>query len=217
MNEQRLSIPRPNETGSVLLVVDVQNSFMPGAELGVPDGDAIVPIINRIAQRFTHVVITQDWHPIEHISFADNHHGKQPFEMISTAYGPQCLWPTHCIQGSDGANLHPDLKLPHAQLIIRKGVHPHIDSYSAFTEADRCTTTGLAAYLRAHQITSVFIAGLATDFCVAWSAIDARIAGFDCWVLEEACRAINLNGSLVQADEAMQAHGVHRITINDLH
>lgn len=216
MTEPRLSIPKFDETGSVLLVVDVQNSFMPGGELGVEDGDAIVPIINRLAQSFNQVVITQDWHPAGHISFVNNHPGKQRFETIETVYGPQCLWPAHCIQGSDGANLHPDLELHHAQLIIRKGFHPNIDSYSAFTEADRRTSTGLAAYLRAHQIKSIFIVGLATDFCVAWSAIDARLAGFDCWVLNDACRAIDVDDSLVKAYVAMKNHGVQIITSNEL-
>lgn len=216
MSEPQLLIPMPEATSSLLLVVDVQNSFMPGGELGVVDGDAVVPIINRLARCFSHVVITQDWHPTYHISFANNHPGKQPFETIQTAYGAQCLWPAHCIQGSEGANLHPDLQLHQAQLIIRKGFHQNIDSYSAFTEADRCTSTGLAAYLRAHQIKSIFIAGLATDFCVAWSAIDARLAGFDCWVIEDACRAIDLQGSLEQAYQAMRSHGVEIITSNQL-
>ena len=202
--------PPIDQARTALIVVDVQYGFMPGGGLPVADGDAIVPLINRIAARFDNVVLAQDWHPADHISFAANHPGRQPFETITLPYGPQVLWPTHCVQGTRDAALHDDLAVPHAQLLIRKGFHPDVDSYSAFTEADR-RTTGLAAYLQARGITQVVLCGLATDYCVAWSALDARAAGLHAAVIEDACRAIDLNGSLAQAWADMAAAGVQRI------
>jgi nicotinamidase/pyrazinamidase len=193
---------------SVLIVIDVQNSFMPGGELAVPAGHEVVPIINYIAQRFSNVVLTQDWHPAGHASFASSHPGRQPYESIDLAYGPQVLWPEHCVQGSNGAALHSDLSVPHAQLIIRKGFHAGVDSYSAFLEADRNTSTGLQAYLQARALDTVYLAGLATDFCVCWSALDARAAGFKTILIEDACRAIDLDGSRARAMLQMLAAGV---------
>ena len=195
----------------VLLVIDVQNSFVPGGRLAVPRGEEIVPLINALARRFKHVVLTQDWHPPGHISFASSHPGTKPFEAIDLPYGKQVLWPDHCVQGTDGAKLHPKLDIPHAQLIIRKGFHQDVDSYSAFLEADRTTTTGLAGYLKELTLTRVFCAGLATDFCVAWSAQDARKLGFDALVIEDACRAIDTQGSLAAAWKDMLAAGVERV------
>lgn len=196
---------------SVLIVVDVQNGFMPGGGLPVPRGDEVVPIINTLAAKFANVVLTQDWHPAGHASFASSHAGKHPYDLMQMPYGDQVLWPNHCIQGTHDAELHADLHIPHAQLIIRKGFHPGVDSYSAFQEADRITSTGLAAYLKARGLTQVHVCGLATDFCVAWTALDARMAGFDVTVHEAACRAIDLNGSLGAAWAQMQAAGVHRL------
>ncbi|WP_022721120.1 bifunctional nicotinamidase/pyrazinamidase [Rhodopseudomonas sp. B29] len=206
----------PTDARAVLVVVDVQNDFLPGGSLAVQDGHAVVPVINRLAGQFTHVVITQDWHTPGHISFASSHAGKQPFETTTLAYGTQVLWPDHCIQGSEGAALAADLAIPHAQLIIRKGFHPGVDSYSAFMEADRTTSTGLAAYLKARGLSRVFVTGLATDFCVAWTALDARQAGFETWVIEDACRAIDADGSLTKAWSDMTAAGVGRIRAADL-
>ncbi|MCE4059815.1 bifunctional nicotinamidase/pyrazinamidase [Pandoraea sputorum] len=194
----------------VLLVIDVQNDFMPGGALAVPHGDEVVPAINALASQFAHVVITQDWHPAAHVSFADNHPGRQPFETITLAYGEQVLWPAHCIQDTRGAALHADLHIPHAQAVVRKGYQANVDSYSAFLEADRKTPTGLAGYLREKGVRRVHCVGLATDFCVAWSALDAKAAGFDAYVIEHACRAIDLNGSLATAWAALAAAGVSR-------
>ena len=194
-----------------LIVIDAQYGFMPGGGLPVAGGDAIVPVINRIAPRFANAVLTQDWHPADHISFAANHPGRQPFDTITLAYGPQVLWPMHCVQGTRDAALHDELRVPQAQLILRKGFHRDVDSYSAFMEADRTTTTGLAAYLQARGITQLVLCGLATDYCVAWSALDARAAGFEVAVVEDACRAIDLNGSLAKAWADMAAAGVQRI------
>ncbi len=196
---------------AVLIVVDAQNGFMPGGGLPVARGDEVVPVINRIGKLFGNVVLTQDWHPAGHASFASSHKGKAPYEVIAMPYGPQVLWPDHCVQGTHDAALHKDLHLPHAQLIIRKGFHPQVDSYSAFMEADRSTTTGLAAYLQARGLRKAYICGLATDFCVAWTALDARTAGFEAVVIEDACRAIDLNGSLAAAWQQMQAAGVLRV------
>jgi nicotinamidase/pyrazinamidase len=193
-----------------LLVVDVQNDFMPGGALAVPGGDDVVPVINRLVARFEHVVLTQDWHPRRHISFASSHPGKQPFETTRLAYGTQVLWPDHCVQGTSGAVFHPDLDVTKAQLVIRKGHHAGIDSYSAFLEADRKTATGLAGYLRERGFGTLYVCGLATDFCVAWSALDARAAGFEVTVIEDACRAIDLDGSLARAWFDMAAAGVKR-------
>ena len=202
---------------TALLIVDAQYGFMPGGGLPVAGGDAIVPVINRIAPRFANAVLTQDWHPADHISFATNHPGRQPFETIPLPYGPQVLWPTHCVQGTRDAALHDELRVPQAQLILRKGFHRDVDSYSAFMEADRTTSTGLAAYLQARGITQLVLCGLATDYCVAWSALDARAAGFEVAVVEDACRAIDLNGSLAKAWADMAAAGVQRIQSADVH
>ncbi|HYW64237.1 MAG TPA: nicotinamidase [Bradyrhizobium sp.] len=160
-----------------LLVIDVQNCFLPGGSLAVKDGDQVVPVINRIAQGFANVVMTQDWHTAGHVSFASSHSGKKPFETVDLPYGKQVLWPDHCVQGTDGAALSKELAIPQTGLVVRKGFHKDVDSYSAFTEADGKTTTGLAAYLRDRHLQRVFVTGLATDFCVAWSALDARKAG----------------------------------------
>lgn len=187
----------------VLLVVDIQYDFLPGGALSVPDGDAVIPVINRLARRFGNVVLTQDWHPPGHVSFASTH-GREPFSKIDLAYGPQVLWPDHCVQGSRGAEFAAALDIPHAQAVIRKGYHAHTDSYSAFVEADRRTTTGLAGLLRERGISMVHLCGLATDFCVAWSALDARSAGFDVVVVEDACRAIDTGGSLAAARNAFR-------------
>ena len=192
----------------VLLVVDVQYDFMPGGALAVPAGDEILPVVNALARHFANVVLTQDWHPRGHLSFASSHPGRQPFDRIRLPYGEQILWPEHCVQGTPGAALHADLDVPHAQLVVRKGYHPHVDSYSAFVEADAKHATGLAGYLRERNISRVFLAGLATDFCVAWSAVDGRSAGFEVIVIEEACRAIDTSGSLAAAWQDMRAAGV---------
>ncbi len=194
----------------VLLVIDVQNDFMPGGALAVPHGDEVVPAINALASQFSHVVLTQDWHPAGHVSFAANHEGRKPFETIALPYGEQVLWPTHCVQDTHGAALHEDLRVPHAQAIVRKGYQAGVDSYSAFLEADRKSATGLAGYLRDKGVRRVHCVGLATDFCVAWSALDAKAAGFDVCVIEHACRAIDLNGSLAAAWASLSAVGVSR-------
>jgi nicotinamidase/pyrazinamidase len=200
----------------VLLVVDVQNDFMPAGALAVPRGDEVVPVINALAGRFANVVITQDWHTPGHTSFATSHAGKKPFERIELPYGEQVLWPDHCVQDTAGAALHPQLAIPHAQLIVRKGHHHHVDSYSAFVEGDGKHATGLAGYLRERGIERIFICGLATDFCVAWSALDARKAGFEVVVIEDACRAIDTGGSLAAAWRDMDAAGVKRISSREL-
>ena len=195
-----------------LVVVDVQNDFMPGGALAVPKGDEVVPVINRLAAGFENVVLTQDWHPRGHASFASSHPGKKPFETIKLAYGSQVLWPDHCVQGTSGAALHEDLSIPHAQLLIRKGYHRDIDSYSAFLEADRKTSTGLTGFLKEKGFQKLFVCGLATDFCVAWTALDARSAGFDTTLIEDASRAIDLDGSLARARADLQAAGVRFVT-----
>jgi len=200
----------------VLLVIDVQNDFMPRGALPVAHGDEVVPVINRLARAFSHVVVTQDWHPAKHISFAENHAGRAPFDMATLSYGQQVLWPTHCVQNTDGAALHRDLDVPHARMVIRKGHHVDVDSYSAFMEADRKMPTGLTGYLRDVGAKRVYCCGLATDYCVAWSALDARSAGFEAVVIDDACRAIDLDGSLVRAWEQMTAAGVSRIGSTDL-
>ncbi len=196
----------------VLLAIDVQNGFCEGGALAVPGGDEIVPLINRIAGRFEHVVLTQDWHPKGHRSFASAHPGMNPFETIRLTYGPQILWPDHCIQGSKSAELHPDLDIPHAGLILRKGFHPEIDSYSAFFENDRTTPTGLGGYLRERGLSRIFLAGLALDFCVRYSAEDARKSGFSAVIIEDACRAIDMGGSLAAARESFAALGIPCVT-----
>jgi nicotinamidase/pyrazinamidase len=200
----------------VLLVIDVQNCFTPGGSLAVKEGDQIIPLINRLATAFEHVVLTQDWHTPGHISFASSHAGKKPFETTQLPYGTQVLWPDHCVQGTPGADLHKDLRIPHAELIIRKGYRKHMDSYSAFYEADSKTPTGLTGYLRDRGLTQVFLVGLATDFCVAWSAMDARKAGFAALVIEDACRGIDAGGSLAKAWADMLGAGVKRIKSADL-
>ena len=200
----------------VLVVIDVQNGFMPGGTLPVLDGDKVVPIINRLAPAFRHVVITQDWHTKGHISFASSHPGKQPFESVDLAYGTQVLWPDHCIQGTPDADLHKDLKIPHAELIIRKGYRPHVDSYSAFLEADGKTPTGLAGYLNERGLKNVYFVGLATDFCVAWSALDARRAGFAASIIEDATRSIDTNDSLAKAWSDLKAAEVARISSSEI-
>ena len=204
------------DDASALLVIDVQNCFLPGGSLAVKDGDQVVPVINRLAKGFANIVMTQDWHTAGHISFASSHAGKKPFETVDLAYGKQVLWPDHCVQGTDGASLSKDLSIPQAELIIRKGYHKDVDSYSAFTEADGKTTTGLAAWLKARKLQRLFIAGLATDFCVAWTAMDARKAGFEAYVIEDACRAIDTQGSLAKAWADMAKAGVKRIQSGDI-
>jgi nicotinamidase/pyrazinamidase len=195
----------------LLLVVDVQNCFVPGGNLPVKEGDQIVPLINRLAKAFEHVVLTQDWHTPGHISFASSHAGKKPFETVSLPYGTQVLWPDHCVQGTADANLHPALSIPHAELIIRKGYRKHIDSYSAFYEADGKTPTGLTGYLKDRGLKKVYLVGLATDFCVAWSALDARKAGFEAAVIEDATRGIDAGGSLAKSWQDMTGAGVQRL------
>lgn len=192
----------------ILIVIDVQNDFCPGGALAVERGDEVVPLINKLSAEFEHVILTQDWHPAGHLSFASAHPGKQVFESIDMDYGPQTLWPDHCVQGSSGAEFHSDLDTDGVQMIIRKGFRKSIDSYSAFYENDHSTPTGLTGYLRTRGFTHVFMAGLATDYCVAYSAIDARREGFDVVVIETACRAIDLEGSLSKALNDMKQAGV---------
>ncbi|MEG0117335.1 MAG: bifunctional nicotinamidase/pyrazinamidase [Pseudomonas sp.] len=206
----------PISSRAALLVIDVQNDFIPGGQLPVPEGDHIVPLINRLARQFKQVVIAQDWHPAGHASFASSHPGHQPYDVIELPYGEQTLWPEHCVQATPGAELHPELDLPHAQLIIRKGCNPDIDSYSAFLEADRRTTTGLSGYLKERGIDTVYMVGLALDFCVMYSALDARAAGFNAFVVLDACRAIDMNGSLAAAMDRMQGAGVGLIQSTEL-
>jgi nicotinamidase/pyrazinamidase len=195
----------------MLLIIDVQNDFCPGGALAVADGDAVVPVINRLMERFAHVVLTQDWHPAGHSSFAASHPAAKPFETVRMPYGQQTLWPDHCIQGTPGAAFHPQLNTEKAELVIRKGFRPSIDSYSAFYENDRHTPTGLAGYLRERGLGRIFLAGLATDFCVYYSALDARRLGFDTVLSGPACRAIDLSGSLDLAWAEMAKAGVQRV------
>ncbi|WP_264047870.1 bifunctional nicotinamidase/pyrazinamidase [Methylobacterium flocculans] len=195
----------------ILLVIDVQVDFLPGGALAVPDGDAVIAPINRLLGRFPHAVVTQDWHPPGHVSFATRHPGRAPFDTVALDYGPQVLWPEHCVQGSAGAALAPGLAAERAELVIRKGHHRHVDSYSAFLEADRRTPTGLAGYLRERGFTRVVLCGLATDYCVAWSALDARAAGFEAVVVEDAVRGIDRDGSVARAWAEMAAAGVGRV------
>jgi nicotinamidase-related amidase len=192
----------------VLLIVDVQNDFCPGGALAVPDGDAIIPAVNRLTRSFAHVILTQDWHPPGHASFASSHPGKRPFEAIEVSYGTQILWPDHCVQGTRGARFHPELNVPHAELVVRKGFRSAIDSYSAFRENDRLTPTGLAGYLRERGLERITMCGLATDFCVAFSAIDGREAGFEVTVVTGACRGIDIDGSVARAMRSMSEAGV---------
>ena len=201
---------------SALIVVDVQNCFVDGGTLPVSKGAEVVPIINKLAGAFENIVVTQDWHTQGHASFATSYPGKKVFETTKLSYGTQVLWPDHCVQGTDDASLHKDLKLPTAQVIVRKGYHKAVDSYSAFEEADHKTLTGLAGYLKQRGIKTVFVTGLATDFCVAWTAMDARKLGFDVYVIEDATRAIDLNGSLAAAWKQMSSKGVKRIQSGDI-
>jgi len=201
---------------SALIVVDVQNCFITGGTLAVKGGEEVVAVINRIAGAFQNVVMTQDWHTPGHVSFASSHAGKKPFDMIQLPYGQQVLWPDHCVQGTADAELAHDLKIPQAELVIRKGYHKDVDSYSAFTEADGKTSTGLSGYLRERGIKTIYIAGLATDFCVAWTALDGRKAGFKVFVVEDACRGIDLNGSVAKAWAGMEKAGVKRIQSSDI-
>lgn len=195
-------------TTEALIVIDVQNDFCPGGALAVADGDAIIPRVNALMDDFAVRVLTQDWHPADHASFAANHPGAAPFSLIEMPYGPQMLWPTHCVQGSHGAAFHRGLRTDPADLILRKGFRAAIDSYSAFFENDHATPTGLEGYLRTRGVTMLTLVGLATDFCVAYSAIDAARLGFEVTVLEGACRAIDLDGSLARARQDMRAAGV---------
>ena len=192
----------------VLVVVDIQNDFCPGGSLSVPRGDEVVPVINRLAERFPHVVLTQDWHPPDHLSFASAHPGKQPYDVIAVDYGPQILWPDHCVRATRGAEFHKDLRIPHAALVLRKGILRRIDSYSTFYENDRKTPTGLVGYLRERGFTRVVLAGLAFDFCVRYSAEDAQREGFEVVVIEDACRGIDVDGSMTAARESLERLGI---------
>jgi len=200
--------PTPND---VLIVTDVQNDFCPGGALAVADGDAVIAPVLRCMRCFQHVILTQDWHPAGHSSFASTHPGKKPFETVTMSYGPQTLWPDHCVQGSAGVEFHPRLVLPQAELILRKGFRREIDSYSAFYENDRATPTGLASYLRERNMTRVFLAGLAYDYCVGYSALDARRLGFPAFIVRDACRAIDLNHSVAAIEAEFAGAGVELI------
>jgi nicotinamidase/pyrazinamidase len=197
----------------VLLVIDVQNDFCTGGALAVPGGEKVIPAINRIARKFDNVVLTQDWHPHDHVSFASNHPGKRPFETITLGYGPQVLWPAHCVQGTAGAEFHRDLHVSGAGLVVRKGFRRGIDSYSALFENDRRTPTGLLGYLRDRELKTVFLAGLALDFCVRYSAEDARKAGLEVAVIEDACRGIDLDGSVAATHRSFRERGVSVVNI----
>jgi nicotinamidase/pyrazinamidase len=194
-----------------LLVIDVQNDFMPGGALAVADGDAIVPLINTLAKKFDHVILTQDWHPTQHISFATTHSNKRPFETIQAHYGPQTLWPEHVLQHTEGAAFHPALHIPHAELILRKGFRRHIDSYSAFLENDHRTPTGLAGYLLERNLTRLFLCGLAYDFCVRYSAIDGKALGFETIVIEDATRPVGLPNTVAETNTALASANIRRI------
>jgi len=200
----------------VLIAVDVQNDFCPGGALAVPHGDEVVPVINRLAWQFRNVVLTQDWHPRGHLSFASSHPGKKPFDTIVASYGPQVLWPDHCVQATAGAEFHRTLQVPHAALVIRKGMNPSIDSYSTFYENDRKTPTGLTGYLRDRGLKRVFLAGLAYDFCVRYSAEDARREGFGVFVIEDACRGIDVDGSVAATRASLAALGIACIAAPDI-
>ncbi|MBB5344412.1 bifunctional nicotinamidase/pyrazinamidase [Tunturibacter empetritectus] len=203
-----------------LLVIDVQNDFMPGGALPIPDSDAVVPLINALAKKFDHVILTQDWHPTQHISFATTHaatHANaQPYETIQAPYGPQTLWPEHVLQHTEGAAFHPALSIPHAELILRKGFRRHIDSYSAFLENDHTTPTGLAGYLRERNLTRLFLCGLAYDFCVRYSALDGHVLGFETVVLEDATRPVNLPGSVDATNQSFSANRIAKIPSSEL-
>ena len=206
----------PDHATDLLLAIDVQNDFCPGGALAVPGGAEVVPAINALARNFAHLALTQDWHPAGHHSFASSHAGRAPLETVTVAYGVQVLWPDHCIQETEGAAFHRDLEAGRAELILRKGFRREIDSYSAFYENDRSTPTGLAGYLRERGFRRIFLAGLATDFCVAWSALDARREGFEAMLVEDACRAIDIDGSLAAAIADMKAAGVSVVHSTDI-
>ncbi|MDY8110570.1 bifunctional nicotinamidase/pyrazinamidase [Fulvimarina sp. 2208YS6-2-32] len=206
---------RINGETDALIIVDVQNDFCAGGSLAVPDGDAIVPLVNRLARRFDLVVATQDWHSAGHASFASTH-GKAPFETVELYYGTQVLWPDHCVMGTSGAAFHPRLDVPGTQMIVRKGFHPGVDSYSAFREADHRTPTGLVGYLRERGASRLFVCGLALDFCVNWTALDGCEAGFEVVVVDDACRAIDMNGSLGEAKAAMAGAGCRFANTGDI-
>lgn len=206
----------PQNERSVLIVVDVQNGFTLGGNLAVAHAEQIIPTINQLAKHFNNIVLTQDWHPADHISFVEHHPQHKAYDVIRLDYGPQVLWPSHCVQGTLDAEFHPDLDIPTAQLIIRKGFRTQIDSYSAFMEADHKTTTGLAGYLKAREIDTVYIVGIATDFCVAWTAMDAAKLGFKTFVISDATKAIDLQGSLQHAWQEMLAVGVKRIVSKEI-
>ncbi|MCR9136874.1 MAG: bifunctional nicotinamidase/pyrazinamidase [Alphaproteobacteria bacterium] len=201
-----------NIDNAALLVIDVQNDFCPGGALEVADGHAIVPTVNDLLEKFEICILTQDWHPDEHSSFADNHDSATPFSLTKMHYGDQVLWPKHCVRGSQGADFHPDLVAHGADLVIRKGFRPGIDSYSAFFENDKTTQTGLAGYLRERGVEQVVLTGLATDFCVYYSALDAKRLGFEAMLVTDCCRAIDLEGSLAAAMEDMDRNGVRFVT-----
>jgi len=203
-------------SSDVLIVIDVQNDFCPGGALAVADGDAVIAPILRVAERFEHIVLTQDWHTPDHYSFASAHAGKKPFEQIELSYGMQTLWPEHCVQGTSGAEFHKELKLTRAELIVRKGFHRTIDSYSAFFENDHATATGLGGYLKERGFRRVFLAGLAYDFCVGYSALDARRLGFEAVVLKNACRAIDLNGSAAEMEREFAKAGVEVVNTGEI-
>lgn len=203
-------------TDDMLIVVDLQYDFLPGGSLAVAGGDQIIGPINQMASKFTHVVMTQDWHPQDHISFASNHDHAEPFQIMQLPYGPQVLWPDHCVWDTRGAQFSRDVDIPHCEMIIRKGYNEVVDSYSGFQEADRRSKTGLEGYLRERNFKRLFIAGLATDFCVNWTALDARTAGFETFVVEDLTRAIDTNGSLATAWSDMTMAGVRRISSEDI-
>ena len=204
-----------NDT-DLLLIIDVQNDFCPGGSLAVEDGDQVVPVINQLSTQFTHSALTQDWHPANHQSFASQHEGKNPMEVTTMPYGDQVLWPDHCVQGTGGADFHSDLNTDRAEMVVRKGYNPAIDSYSAFFENDHMTPTGLDGYLKSRGIKRLFMAGIATDFCVAYSAIDGCKTGYEVYVVEDGCRGIDLAGSLAEAWKAMKGAGVKRIQSSDI-
>jgi len=212
MKEPHAPSAKVERATDVLLVIDVQRDFCPGGQLAIRDGYAVVPVINQLAARFDHILLTQDWHPASHTSFASNHPGAEPYQTIQAPYGPQTLWPDHCVQGTPGAKFHPDLDLPAAELILRKGFRPEIDSYSAFLENDKQTTTGLAGYLRERGLKRIFLAGLAYDYCVRFSAVDAVRAGFPAIVIEDACRSVGLPDSVGSTHREFAETGVTRIT-----
>jgi nicotinamidase/pyrazinamidase len=211
MPANRLADAEPPGPDTALIVVDVQVGFLPGGSLPVPHGDEVVPVINALARRYATVVLTQDWHAASHLSFASAHPDRSPFETIDLPYGPQVLWPDHCVMGTRDAEFAPGLDIPHAQAILRKGCRREVDSYSGFLEADRTTRTGLDGYLASRGIREVHLCGLATDFCVAWTALDARRFGLAAAVIEDACRGIDLDGSMARAWAEMAAAGVRRI------